>query len=265
MARDGSDEVPFSELERDFFEAAPPDVAQPPPEPMRFDDLDPVAPAQPERRAILVRARKVTAKARTALQSAAGAARDRGVPVFSRVRQRSTALWAATWRASTSAAKVAAREGRAQVARVFAMIRNSPREHRLIAAGVAALIVVTGVSAGVVASRGAGAGAGHAAAPAIPPVVASVVPGACETPPVTEPAPEPAAPEPVAATPTATADETPALGEPIPPATATPAQRKRKREREQAKAPAQPAAVRTKAPAGTPGVPPSSARPVFSR
>jgi hypothetical protein len=40
---DRSDSDDWSELERRFFESAPPDVAVPPPPPPQFDDLEPVA------------------------------------------------------------------------------------------------------------------------------------------------------------------------------------------------------------------------------
>src|SRR4029079_1336054 len=44
---DRSGETPFSDLEKDFFACAPPEVAQKAPEPMRFDDLVPIEAPRP--------------------------------------------------------------------------------------------------------------------------------------------------------------------------------------------------------------------------
>jgi hypothetical protein len=125
---DRPNEGAWSDLERGFFAAAPPDVPVPPPEPMRFDDLDPIAPPRPDWRARLSHAWARTAAARRALRSG------------------TSALSAAT--------RVAIRGGRVQVGRLAAAFRSTSRDRRLIAAAAVTLVVVMGVSAGVVASRG---------------------------------------------------------------------------------------------------------------
>jgi hypothetical protein len=179
---DRPDDAPFDELERGFFAAAPPDVAEPAPEPMRFDDLDPIAPARPEPRAFVRRARNVTSSARGALRSFAGAATRRSLPVLTRATRWSAAAGRTTARAVTAAARVGARQARTQILRLIEMARNTPRERRLIAAGLAALLLVTGVSAVVVASRGNGRPTPAAVQP-----IASGAAGACEAPPALEP------------------------------------------------------------------------------
>lgn len=117
---DRSSDAAWSELERGFFAAAPPDVPVPPAQPMRFDDLDPSAPQTAPWRARLTRLSAWTAAAR----SAAGAAAR---------RHRAVAL---------------------------ALFRSRSRERRLIATAAAALSVVMGISAVVVASRSGGQAAG---------------------------------------------------------------------------------------------------------
>jgi hypothetical protein len=159
-----ADEGAWSELEHRFFAAAPPDVPEAPPEPMRFDDLDLVEPppASPARR-------RVHAAGRDAYR--------RGAPAIGRAWRRTILLSLVARRWSATALR--------RSAPALAALRIGARNHRLIAAGAAALVVVMGISAVVVASRGGGR-----------PVQASSVPptagGACAM--VAEAAP-PAAPE----------------------------------------------------------------------
>jgi hypothetical protein len=171
VARDSerTEDAPWDELEQGFFAAAPPDVPVPPAEPMRFDDLDPlptvatVAPVAPEfsqhRRADA--ARRLAAWRASAAVSAAAAWR-RLTPAVGVARRRLTpAVGVASVAARRSAlrlavfARLAIRVGQAQMPRLLAVFRNSSRRTRVLAAGVAALIAVTGVS---VASRGSGGG-----------------------------------------------------------------------------------------------------------
>ncbi len=239
---DRSDDAPFDELDQGFFAAAPPEVAEPAPEPMRFDDLDPIAPARPEPRAFVRRARNVTAAARGALRSFAGEAARRGMPALARATRWSAAAGRTSARAVTAAARLGARGARTQILRLIEMARNTPRERRLIAAGVAALVFVTGVSAVVVASRGNGRPAPAAVQP-----IASRTAGVCEAP----------APDPVTV---ATAEETPASladTEETPAPVITPTPRKRKQTRGPARN-----AVRAKPSIGQPsGGQPSGAKP----
>lgn len=151
---DRADEGSWDELEQGFFAAAPPDVPEPAPEPMRFDDLDPVGPARPQSRAAAWRAAAAASAGNawrklTPAKASAAAAWRRLAPGVVVVSRRSA-------RHVAAAARLAARVGQAQVPRLLAIFRNSSRQVRLLAAGAAALIAVTGVSAGVVASRGNG-------------------------------------------------------------------------------------------------------------
>jgi hypothetical protein len=118
----------WSELERGFFATAPPDVPEPPPEPMRFDDLDPIAPQAQEWRVRLARAWAATSGARRMARSV--------TPALEAV------------------ARVTLRAGRSQAARLSVVLRNISRDRRLIAVAAVALLAVTSISAGVVASRG---------------------------------------------------------------------------------------------------------------
>jgi len=249
---DRPDEAPFDELERGFFAAAPPDVAEPPPEPMRFDDLDPIAPPRPEPRPLVRRARDVTSSARGALRST--------LPAVARATCWSAAASAAAWRisarAATAAARVGAREARARTARLIEMARNTPRERRLLAAGIAALVFVTGLSAVVVASRGNGR--------PTPPAVHAVASGsgACEAPPA-EPPVTVAVAEATPASFATSADATSAATDESSAPQAAPPPRKRK----QSKSPAR-HTVRVKPsgakPSGT--IPTAAAtKPMFSR
>jgi hypothetical protein len=144
-----TDDGPWDALEQGFFAAAPPDVAVPAPEPMRFDDLDAVAPGPAARR---VDHSGRAAAWRAAAAASATAAWRRLTPAVaaaSVVSRRSARRLAAHARIVTGAL-------RARLPLLFAGFRDSSRQMRVLAAGAAALVAVTGVSAGVVASRGAG-------------------------------------------------------------------------------------------------------------
>jgi len=156
----------WSELEQGFFAAAPPDVPEPPPEPARFDDLDPIGPARPDWR---IRLRRAARAGWAAAAAAPGALR----PLARTVARRSEPMLAR------------ARQVSIRVSATFVTtLRSRARDRRMVAAAVAALIVVMGVSAGVVASRGTAR-----SSPAVDPVVA--MPG-----PLPIPTPAPARPTP---------------------------------------------------------------------
>ena len=137
MASDTERSGSWSELEQGFFAAAPPDVPEPPPEPPRFDDLDPIGPAPPDWRVRLGR----TARAGWAAVSAAP---DALRPLVRSVARRSEPMIA---RARQASIRVSAR--------LVTTLRSRARDRRMVAAAAAALILVMGISAGVVASRGA--------------------------------------------------------------------------------------------------------------
>ena len=137
MATDTERSGSWSELEQGFFATAPPDVPEPPPEPTRFDDLDPIGPARPDWR---VRLRRAARAGWAAASAAPGALR----PLVRAVARRSEPMIA---RARQASIRVSAR--------LVTTLRSRARDRRMVAAAVAALIVVMGVSAGVVASRGA--------------------------------------------------------------------------------------------------------------
>ena len=173
-----ANEGAWSELEHRFFAAAPPDVPEPPPEPMRFDDLDPVEPLPPSPwRARLSGTWRATAPARRRLHAAGRDAYHRAAPAVVRAGRRAILLsvMARSWSATALRRSAPA----------LAALRIRARNHRLIAVGAAALMVVMGISAVVVASRGGGRAVQVASVPPAPG-------GACAM--VAEAAP-PAAPE----------------------------------------------------------------------
>ena len=139
----------WSELEHRFFAAAPPDVPEPPPEPMRFDDLDPIDPPPPSPwQGRLSRTWRTTAPARRRLDATVRNAYRLAAPAVVRAWRRSIALSGVALKWSATVAK--------RSAPALAALRIGARNHRLIAAGAAALVVVMGISAVVVASRGGG-------------------------------------------------------------------------------------------------------------
>ncbi len=165
MASDTERSGSWSELEQGFFAAAPPDVAEPPPEAPRFDDLDPIGPAPPDWR---VRLRRTARTGWTAVSAAPGALR----PLVRTVARRSEPMIA---RARQASIRVSAR--------LVTTLRSRARDRRMVAAAVAALILVMGVSAGVVASRGAAR-----ATPAVD-TVAVMPPPPVQSPPPVQPPP----------------------------------------------------------------------------
>jgi len=159
----------WSELEQGFFAAAPPDVPEPPPEPPRFDDLDPIGPAPPDWR---VRLRRAARAGWVAASAAPGALR----PLARTLARRSEPMIA---RARQASIRVSVR--------LVTTLRSRARDRRMVAAAVAALILVMGVSAGVVASRGAAR-----ATPAVDTIAAADLRGGQATMPAPPPAPAPA-------------------------------------------------------------------------
>jgi hypothetical protein len=148
-----TDDSSWDDLEQGFFAAAPPDVPEPPAEAMRFDDLDPVAPdVSRHGRTAAVQRRLATWRAKAIASGAV--ARRRLTPAVG-------AAWVTSRRSARRfavLARVVADAGRAGLPRLLAVLRDSQRRARVLAASVAALVAVTGVSAGVVASRGNGGG-----------------------------------------------------------------------------------------------------------
>lgn len=168
-----ANEGAWSELEHRFFAAAPPDVPEPPPEPMRFDDLDPVEPLPPSPwRARLSRTWRATAPARRRLHATGRDAYRRAAPAVVRAWRRSILLSVVARKWSATALRWSAP--------ALAALRIGARNHRLIAAGAAALVVVMGISAVVVASRGGGRAEQVASLPPAPggacPMVAEAAP-----------------------------------------------------------------------------------------
>ena len=151
MASDSerTEDAPWDELEQGFFAAAPPDVAVPPAEPMRFDDLDPLPSEISQHRRADARRRLAVWRASAAVSAAAAWRRLTPAVGVASVAARRSALRLA------ACARIVTRVGQAQLPRLLAVFRNSSRRTRVLAAGVAALVAVTGVS---VASRGSGGG-----------------------------------------------------------------------------------------------------------
>jgi hypothetical protein len=223
-----SDSGTFSDLEQSFFEAAPPDVPVPPPEPMRFDDLVPSPPARPRKsrerrepnRPAAPGARFRNARARGAVATASlsrlvatGGRRFVLTPAL-RTGRGTARLAAAGWLRllpRLRAAREATRRGiGAAVARLAADLPTERPDRKTIVAAIAVLTLVMSLSAGVVTSRGgawatlrtptpgtsAGAGGG------------AVADGAGITPPAQCPVAITVAPPEVAAPPTKTASRT---------------------------------------------------------
>jgi hypothetical protein len=111
---------------------------------MRFDDLDPL-PAEISQHRRADAARRLGASAAAAWRRLTPA-----VSAASAASRRSALRLAAIARTLSQA-------GRAQLLPpLLAVFRNGSRQTRVLAAGIAALVAMTGVSAGVVASRGSG-------------------------------------------------------------------------------------------------------------
>jgi hypothetical protein len=170
--RSGADD--WSELERGFFESAPPDVAVPPPAPPRFDDLEPVARVERRSRrrsASRIRSGAGPAPSRERWRALATLAQDlfhrigRGLAAraaAARPAARATWAWAlertATGRRRLGPALRAMRVAGARRARTFAerifvqIFVDLPAERpdgKTTLAAAVALIVVCGLSASV--------------------------------------------------------------------------------------------------------------------
>ena len=175
---DRSGETPFSDLEKDFFACAPPEVAQKAPEPMRFDDLVPIEAPQPVdvksfRREIPTGARRALNAASTARASFAGwldqagrrvrpglaSFKGRAAVIASTASRGSKVAFGAAARGS-KAAFVAARSASAHTRAGARRVVGLLAERRGFALALAIVVVVAGVSVsvGVLASRG-GSGA----------------------------------------------------------------------------------------------------------
>jgi hypothetical protein len=177
---DRADAGDWSELERGFFESAPPEVAVPPPAPPRFDDLEPVARVERRaRRRSTSRGRSRSAglvapadrKARERLRALATLAQDLYHRIGRRLAARAAAarpaaraIWAsALERATTGSRRLgpalrAMRVAGARRARTFAertfvqLFVDLPAERpdgKTTLAAAVALIVVCGLSASV--------------------------------------------------------------------------------------------------------------------
>jgi hypothetical protein len=155
----------FSELERGFFAAAPPEIAVQPPPAMTFDDLD-VGLGRPPRRSV---SRKVRAPSRKATKVTA-VARDHDddrPSVLARATARVAAVVgpaaARAWSWTSAGTRLLApvlRVARARlepglrtlITRVAGDLPERP-DGKTVAAAVAALVVVCGLSASVLGSR----------------------------------------------------------------------------------------------------------------
>jgi hypothetical protein len=152
---------------------------------MRFDDLDAVVPPPPPWYAPLSEAWRATAPARRKLEAALRDGTRRGAPAAARVWRRSVVLSALVLLQVILLTETVLRRS----APALSALRIGARNHRLIAAGAAALIAVMGLSAGVVASRGTGRAAPAIAGPA----------GGAARAPIVDEAPLPASPVAVSA------------------------------------------------------------------
>jgi hypothetical protein len=169
----------FSELERAFFESAPPEVPIVPADALRFDDLDPIGErARPERRRrprverrrqpvaerprspVAVRLADAWRLSRTAITQAWRLARAETVQ-WSRDVSRRARAWSRPYAerarqsliAGLSMARTSlARRGRATLARLAAELPGERLQSKTLAAMVAVAVFVV-IAAGVVAQR----------------------------------------------------------------------------------------------------------------
>jgi hypothetical protein len=107
------DPAAWNDFDHAFFASAPPDIPEPPPEPMRFDDLDPIPPVRPatggDRRGISVARRRVLAAASAAPTRArrlSAASGRRVVPALASVGRHAVQLTVSAWRRSARAFRV---------------------------------------------------------------------------------------------------------------------------------------------------------------
>jgi hypothetical protein len=147
----------WTDLERRFFEAAPPDEPLVPPPALTFDDLE--DPARPRRRRVAQRPRRQAKSprfvwARPALRAFA--------PVVTRARSVGSAVWAV---ARPTVGRAFAATGRTLrpllsrivsrlLSRLLAEIPGERLEGRTIIVGLVTMAVVLGLSASVLGSRG---------------------------------------------------------------------------------------------------------------
>jgi hypothetical protein len=139
----------WTDLERGFFEAAPPDEPLVPPPALTFDDLE--DPASPRRRRVAQRSRRQRKSpkfiwARPALRAFA--------PVVTRARALASAAWAVARPTVGRALAATGRTLRPLVSRLAAEIPGERLEGRTIIVGVVTMAVVLGLSASVLGSRG---------------------------------------------------------------------------------------------------------------
>jgi hypothetical protein len=175
-------EAEFDELDRAFFEAAPPEVAVAPPAAARFDDLDAAVPARlraarrrRDERAARNHARAsafvawsgaaATAFARAAANaSRSGVARARGWASARIARIRSAAA-----HGLPVAREIVGRRARATFTRLAAQIPGERPNGKTLAATIAVVIAI-GLSAGVFAQRPAVSAAALVPAPPSAPI-----------------------------------------------------------------------------------------------
>jgi 2-oxoglutarate dehydrogenase E2 component (dihydrolipoamide succinyltransferase) len=201
---EGGDPSDWTELERGFFAAAPPEVAVQPPPPPSFDDLVPAEAARPHRRRAAGVAREVDRRPRN------------GAPALLRRLARGTAAAAGAagaraWRWTEERARARTRQLAAAARRTTPLLRASlPRLERLlralpariaadlperpdgktIAAALAAIVIVCGLSASVLGSRSSARRAAVAVAAPAPVALAAPPEAAPAAPAEAEPAPE---------------------------------------------------------------------------
>ena len=234
---DRSGEAPWSELEKDFFASAPPDVAQPPPEPMRFDDLVPIEAPRPKdvaafKREIptgMRRAANAVSATRASLKRVFGSTGRGARPALVSVAGRAAAIASAAARGprvafaaaarGSKAAITAARGASARTLRAGGRFGAALNGRRAFAAALTVAIAVftTGISVAVVSSRSAPSHTASAA-PAPAPAIAAPAPPAVEPPVPSVPAVPTTVAEAAPANPPVVAEAAPAEAAPSPPA-----------------------------------------------
>jgi len=178
LSRSDVEPSDWTALEESFFAAAPPEVAVQPPPAASFEDLAPIVSSRPRRRATRPAPSRVIAKARVVLPRVVAGARGLGALALRLVP-----------RLAPARARLE-RDLRAFVSRLASELPERP-DGKTLAAALAALVVVFGVSARVLGSHSAGTPTLVAVAPAVPPALPPVA-KAEPNEPAPEIAPEPA-------------------------------------------------------------------------
>jgi hypothetical protein len=153
LSRSNVDPSDWTALEESFFAAAPPEIAVQPPPAASFEDLAPIVSDRPRRRAARPAPSRVVAQARAVLSRVVAATRGLGALTL-RLVPRMAPAWAGL-----------ERDLRGLASRLASELPERP-DGKTLAAALAALVVVFGVSAKVLGSRIAGTTAPAAVAAA---------------------------------------------------------------------------------------------------